>query len=487
MKFAWLVIAIFAARFLATAIAYPQVDGDLSWQRWLGTQIVAGGAIPRALGPDTFTAVGSPWLPQEWAFSLVASLARSGLPWALFAGAVALAAVAALVLAAVQGERRGASPRALALCTTLAGIALFNSFGVRVQVLAWLPMVAFLALLEEDGPWCYGALAVAALWSNLHASAMLAPVLATLAMMGSMLDERGWTPRVRRTALVALGSLFAICLNPFGWHLALYAIGLFASPFKSLISEWKVSDIDDISFAYGALPLLLLGVLTGLRGERRFRDTLILGASAWLLLGAARNIAVFGLVALPLVASSLSRAFPWFAPPPPQPPSRSDRIAAFVMPAAALVMALIVAGVLLRDVPKAGDDELAGSAIAALARTPGEHRVLCADFAWCGRIVGMPHERVFLDGRADPYPQSVWDDFATISFLRPAWRERLAARGVDSIIVGRGAALDQALARDAHWRAAFADKRYRLWLRVPGVTTSHVTTSRDPTKSSNVG
>ncbi|MGP6157057.1 MAG: hypothetical protein ACLPYS_06025 [Vulcanimicrobiaceae bacterium] len=467
MKFAWLIVAIFAARFLATAIAYPQVDGDLSWQRWLGSQILAEGAIPRALGPETFSAVGSPWIPQEWAFSIFASLAHGGLAWGLFAGAVALAAVAALALAAAQGERRGASPRALALCTTLAGIALFNSFGVRVQVVAWLPLVAYLALLEVDGPWCYGALAVAAIWSNLHASAMLAPVLATLAALGTALDERGWTPRVQRTALVALGSLGAICLNPFGWHLAAYAIGLFSSPFKALIGEWKVSDLDDLSFAFGALPLLLLGVLTGLRGERRYRDAFVLGAAAWLLLGAARNIAVFALVAVPIVSASLSRAFALFAPPPPESPTRSDRIAAFALPAISLALALVVAGVLVHEAPRDAGDELAGSAISALARTPGEHRVLCADFAWCGRVVGMPHDRVFLDGRADPYPQSVWDDFATIAFLQPAWRERLGARGVDAIIVNRNAALDQALGHEPRWHAAFSDKHYRLWLLLP--------------------
>ena len=110
------------------------------------------------------------------------------------------------------------------------------------------------------------------------------------------------------------------------------------------------------------------------------------------------------------------------------------------------------------------DDELARSALGALARAPGDHRVFCADFAWCGLAVGLPRERVFLDGRADPYPLEVWDDFSTIASLRPGWRERLAARGVNAVIVGRGAPLDQALSRDARWRAAFTDKRYRLWL-----------------------
>lgn len=353
--------------------------------------------------------------------------------------------------------------RALAPCTALAGVALFASFGVRVQVLAWLPLVAFLALLDAEQPWCYASFAVAALWSDLHASAVLAPVLAMIAALGTRLDEGRWTPRVRRAAILAAGSLGAICLNPFGWHLPAYALSLFASPFKALIGEWKVSDVDDPSFAFAALPLLLLGMLCGVRGERRFRDAFVLGAATWLLLGAARNTALFGLVALPIVSASLSRAVPWFAARWEE-PSRVDRVAAYALPVGAVICAFVVAALLVRDAPRDDGRRLAGSAIAALARQPGEHRVFCADFAWCGRVVGTPHERVFLDGRADPYPQAVWDDFSTIAFLRPAWRERLAARGVDTVIVARGAPLDQALERDPRWHAVFSDDDYRLWL-----------------------
>src|SRR5665213_3358001 len=56
MKYAWLVIAVFAARFLVVAVAYPAVDGDLAWQRWFGAAVLRTGSIPQSLGPETFTA-----------------------------------------------------------------------------------------------------------------------------------------------------------------------------------------------------------------------------------------------------------------------------------------------------------------------------------------------------------------------------------------------------------------------------------------------
>ncbi len=468
MRYAWLVIAIFAARFASSAIAYPAADGDIAWQRWLGAAIVRAHAIPRTLGAETFSAPNAPWVPQEWAFSLAANTARGGLAWDLFAGGVALAAVAALALAARHAERRGASPRAVALCTAFAGFALFESFGVRAQVVAWPLVAAFLWAIEWESPWCWLALPIAALWSNLHASAMLAPVLAGIYAFGALLDERGFGPRARRAALLTGGTLAAICCNPFGWHLPEYALSLFNNPIKNYITEWKVTDLDDSSFAFGALPLLLLGTLLGVGRDapadsRRWSDLLIMGAMAFLLLSAARNVALFVIVALPLVAPALSRRVAWFAPSPPLAPTRTDRIAAVALPAVALALALVVGVQIARTAPP--PTGLANAPLAALTALPGEHRVFCADFAWCSLVLGEPNVRVFLDGRADPFPRDVWEDFADVVRVSPRWRGTLERRGVDAVVVSAGTPLDQALALDRRWHAGYADQKYRLWLR----------------------
>jgi hypothetical protein len=470
MKYAWLLIAVFAARFLVVAVAYPQSDGDVAWQRWLGTGILRNWALPQSLGNETFTAVGAGWLPHEWLFSVAAALGSNGAGWFVFAGGVALCAVAALALAALQAERRGASPKALALCTVFAGIALFESFGVRAQVEAWPLLVAFLFLLECEGPFAWGALAVAAVWSNVHGSAALAPVLASLVAVGAWLDEGRLTARVRRLLGIAVASLGAICLNPLGWKLPAYSVMLLRSPMKANILEWKITGLEDPSFAYGAFPLLIAAVVLGVarrydarivRWERLF----VFVAFAWLMLSAARNIALFALVALPAVATALTRNVPWFAREPDGTDTgRFAWIPRFGLPAVAMSLSLTVA-VLLVQAESKSHDNLADPALAALLREPGAHRVLCTDFAWCGLLVGKKNVRVFLDGRADPYPQPVWDDYLEIARLRPLWRVKLDAHAVDAVVAGRDVPLDQALAASRGWRAAFADKRYRLWLR----------------------
>jgi hypothetical protein len=463
MRYAWLVLGVFAARFLATAIAFPQIDGDLSWQRWLGGVERARHAIPRQLGDESFAAIGARWTPQEWAFSLAASYARGGIAWDVFAGSIALGALGALVIAGLLALRRGASRRAIALCTALAGIALFSSFGVRVQVAAWPLLAAFLFFLDVDGPWAFAALAIAALWSNVHASAMLAPIVAGLAALGTLVDERGFTPNVRRLTIIALGSVLAICCNPFGWDLPIYALSLFGSPIKHYITEWKPTELGDTSFTAGALPLLLLAlVFFAENGKRRLRDLFVVAAFAFLTLSAARNIALFGIVGLAYVAPALTRSLKLFAPEPPVTDLRAERIARVAMPAIACVLAIVVAIGLLTNQDRT-EDNIGQHAIASLAQLPGERHVYCADFAWCSLAVGKPNVSVFLDGRADPYPIAVWDDFLKI--LRPEqdWQKTIARRGIDTLVVSRDSNLDQVVARTPGWRQSYVDKRYRVW------------------------
>lgn len=481
MKYAWLVIGIVAARFLTTAIAYPELDGDLAWQRRLGATILRTHAIPRALGRETFTAVGAPWLPQEWAFSVLGALAGNGAGWVAFAGGVALAAILALVLTAWQAERLGASPRANVLCTTFAGIALFASFGVRAQVLGWPLLALFVMLLDVESPLAYAALGVAALWSNLHASALLAPALAAAAAAGTAFDEGLRGPNVRRRATIALGSLAAICCNPFGWGLPRYALGVFSAPFKSAISEWKPTDLGDSSFAFGALPLLLIALVYAAGpSARRARDTIVLIVFAYLVLAATRNVAIFGIVAAPLAAAALSRNVAFFARTPRD--AVADRTTRYGLPAVMAVLAAVLTVALLRGAARTSDS-VAARAIAFVTAGPAHHRLFCADFAWCGLAVGSGTTRVFLDGRADPYPAAVWKDYLAVARLRPEWRRILGRDRVDAIVVAKDSVFDQVLERTPPWRLAYGDATYRVYLLPAAIRRDHVRPTRPRTVS----
>jgi hypothetical protein len=463
-------LALFAGRFFVTAIWYPPGDGDLGWQRWLGGEILRTRAIPRSLGHETFTAPGAAWLPQEWMFGIVATQARGGVALSLFAAFAAACALAALALVAARTLRRGASPVAAAMCVACAGVGLVESFGVRVQVVAWPILALFLLVLDEEGPWMWAAVPIASLWSNVHASAMLAPALAGAACVGVALEERRWSDRVRRSALLAAACALAICVNPFGSELPRYALTLFSSPIRHYITEWKVTDLGDASFAFGALPLLFAALAFGVGArERRWKDVAVFLTFGYLLASAARNVAIFGLGAAPLVAVGLTRALPR---PTARPLVPFRRLTALGLPAFSLVLSVLVAVSLVRSIPVA-ERTLPLSALATLERTSQTHRLFCGDFAWCSFVLppggGPPSIATFLDGRADPFPLSVWSDFIAIVRVHPDWRARLGARGVDAVLVARDAPLGQALALAPEWRSAYHDARFRIYLRRAGV------------------
>lgn len=469
MRLAWCsIVASFAAFYFSAAIVKPPGDGDLWWQRALGKAVITTHRIPRALGTETFTASGVPWVPQEWLFGSFVFLGTIHAENALVAILVAGCCITALVLTALRALRRGAAPSTVAAITAFTGLAFFESFGVRAQVVAWPLLAAFLLLLECEGAAAWLTIPLTILWANLHASAMLAVALAVTNAAGHALDERGWTPAVRRSVLIAFGTLFALCCTPLGWALPPYALTLFGSPIRQYIDEWRVTDISDWTFLVAALPLLGAAIAFGIGTPRRtWRDRLLFAAATYLLLTATRNIPIFVLVVAPLVAQSVSRRLAGIASMNWAGGSkrRVDLIFGSALTIASFVMIFTIVHAAEHAPRPKGTLPL--RALAATQRLDGMHRIYCADFAWCGFYRDHPNDRVFLDGRADPFPVPIWRDYAAIRTLAPGWQTVLAKRGVDTLLVKRDSALGQAVALLPNWRSVYVDPAYRVYVLKP--------------------
>jgi hypothetical protein len=302
------VVALFAARFCAGAMRGPPADGDLAWQRWLGEQILTSGKLPTSLGAETFTAAGSPWLPQEWLFGILVAVAQRFALAPVFDLTVALCAVLALAVLARRATAAGASPLGTTLCVLFAGIAMVDSFGVRAQVAGWPLLAIFVSLLECDASWLLCG-AVVVVWANVHAGAVLAPVLAAAWSAGLAVRDRGLRDAALRASFVAVVTVFATAMNPFGFGLIAYAVGLVRSPIKDFIREWQPTSFGDASFVWGALPILAGAAVWALFEGRRSPQRLGVVAVGLVLLGtAARNIPIFALIAAPYAAAGFTQA-----------------------------------------------------------------------------------------------------------------------------------------------------------------------------------
>ncbi|MGZ3517852.1 MAG: hypothetical protein ACXWNK_10400 [Vulcanimicrobiaceae bacterium] len=452
-------LALFGSLYLVLGPLRSPGDGDLYWQRWLGNVVLQTRHIPTALGRETFTSTGASWIPQEWLFSaLVAAAMNHGLflLFALFVSSIP----AAILLSVYARTRNRASPEVAAIVLILCGIALAESFGIRAQVLGWGCFAAFLLFLDRRDRWFYAAIPVVAIWANLHASVMIAPAIILARIAGAFAGSGLQALRGNRDLRVFPLILFATCCSPLGWHLPVYALTLVESPIRHFIMEWQPAGFGDSSFAFGALPVALIILATGVRNIVRHTAEIFPVAMLFVaMLTASRNIPLFAIAAAPLAARSLDIIFPRLY--------TFNRRLQRMEPAAltSLCVAVVLSGLFLAWNQRHEPPRLPNAAISSLATNRGGHRVFCENFTWCSMALQYPNLRVFMDGRCDPYPVEIWKSYMSAVTVRRSWNVSLQRYGVDAVLASRGSRLSEALAADASWRASFQDSRFVVYLR----------------------
>ena len=429
-------------------------DGDLYWQRWLGELILRTHQLPHALGTETFTAVGAPWVPQEWLFSIaVAASNDHGLSILL---AILVSAIPAGVLASIcLRSRNNSSDQAIALALLFSGFALLGSFGVRAQVLGWGALAAFMTFLDRRDKWYYAALPTVVLWANVHASVMVAPaiVLARVAAIAADGGLRGL--RASRDVLMLPAVMIATLCTPLGWRLPIYAVAMLGSPIRHFIDEWQPPGVHDASFLIGALPIAL-AILAGGRAilaqnrRQAFPAALLFFAALF----AERNVALFAVAAAPLAAKGLDARFPQLA-------KRVLKVRE-VEPAGitAMFLAFLLTGAALVNMQRVEPPRLPTAAIAYLASDDRDHRLFCENFTWCSIALAYPRLSVFIDGRCDPYPIDTWRNYISAVHLDDSWAHKIARYRVNIILAQRGSPFAAAVAREEGWKTAYSDHFY---------------------------
>ena len=462
MRIALPIAALFGVRYAVAALLDRRHDADLAWQHWLGAHILAGGFLPAALGPETFTSAGSPWVPQEWALSIaVAAAANSGL-FSLLAAAAAAAGIVALALTAYAARRLGASTIAAALCTACAGFSMIESYGVRAQVFAWCCLAAFMLVLRcAKGNARWWLPVITAVWANLHGSAVLAPVLLAVWTIGVAADERSWSGTLKQSLLLLAAVALATCATPLGLRLPLLAVELVRSPITQTIQEWQPSTIHSSSFAFGFLPLLFAGAICGVLQPRSWREALLFIVSAVLAFGALRNIPVAALIVAPWIAVRLTALLPEA--------SRVNQLLGekpvYVLVWASALTCSVVIALNLFAAPSLRSVTLPEHAVRFAARLPGDHNVLCEDWTWCSLALQYANLHSFVDGRCDAFPLPVWNEQTAVEMLEPRWRSILDRRGVTAVVAFRNRPLARALSALPDWRQRYADSTYALYVR----------------------
>jgi hypothetical protein len=434
---------------------------DLTYQLRAGAEILDTRAVPR-VDTWTFTVAGQPWFDQQWGAQVLLKLAYDGAGWTglvlLRAGLVAVTFGCALLVA----RGAGLPNRSAALLTLAAFAVAAPALALRPQLfgLALFALVLLILDRRRVDPrviWLIPLLVL--VWANLHGSFFLGPLAVGLTWLADM--HRG-AERPHRLLAVALLSMAAACVTPFGPAVWAYAAGLSTDPsVTGRITEWQRTSVTDVAglLFYGSLVAVVALVV---RRRSAVDWPLLLwlavfaGIGAW----AVRGIAWWALAAVPMVAALAAAAREPGVERPGTP--SMQRLNAI------LAGAMVVVGIALLPIwrpvdPRTGTpqglvtDAPPGvtATLRALAR-PGDH--LYNPQPWGSWTeFALPDLLVTVDSRVELFPPAVWADYDAVRAGAPGWEAILARWKVTLVALEPGEdALRERLV-SAGWMVASTD------------------------------
>ncbi len=80
-------------------------------------------------------------------------------------------------------------------------------------------------------------------------------------------------------------------------------------------------------------------------------------------------------------------------------------------------------------------------------------------------VLDGPRGEVFVDDRADMFPESVFRDEVSLIRGRPQWETILDRNHVELVIWARSKPLGSLLATDSGWRTVYTDTSWSVWCR----------------------
>jgi hypothetical protein len=226
---------------------------------------------------------------------------------------------------------------------------------------------------------------------------------------------------------------------------------------QQLIQEWFSPDFHLLQWQPLAwLILLLIGV--GMIGKKSISITnillaLILGYAA---LRSMRNIPLFAIVAIPVLAEqtgSIIKFRPDVSPP--------GRLFKWITPVL-LTCLLLITGLRFlqanqeqssteaRSFPKSAVDWI-------LVNKPQSN--LYNAYGWGGYLIWRlyPTYSVYIDGRADVYGDTFIFDFMSLQNAESGWENKFESQNVNTVLIEPHTPLANILRQSAHWKIAFED------------------------------
>ncbi len=419
-------------------------DSDTGWHIRTGEAILLKHALPHT-DPYSFSREGAPWLDWEWASDVATGGAHSALGLSgvalLFAASIAACSWLWIRLTWQVG---GDFLIACVLAAPMLSTASLHWLA-RPHIFGWVLLLIWMIWMER-GKGAAAAVAIGAVWANVHGSFFVAPVVALLYAAGCALNTLLWpsdigrrsTPRwyVKAAILFTIGTLF----NPYGIGLHRHVAAYLAD--TELLA--RIGEFQSFNFHVAGAGWILLTIGTaGLGavlalGNRRIEHFLISAFFIAAALRSARALPLVALCVLPIANANLAAALrkvdgvaPWLRRRIQNGLDYSGRLRDLDRGLAGWAVAPIVllAFLFLASSAEAGfpSDQFPVASVDAVSKLPAQARLLAPD-KFAGYLIYQfnGERKVFFDGRSDFYGAPFMKEYVRLVEVRPGWRETVA-------------------------------------------------------------
>lgn len=451
----------------------PMGDADFWFHLKTGEYVFSTGGVPR-MEMYSFTYHGIPWVAHGWLSGVIFYAVRSA------AGVKALIFIFALLTAIafwIAFKRANSHPFFAGVAVLLAVWTAMPNLGVRPRVFTILLASIFLALLGRfargiNDRWIWVLVPLMALWANLHGGFFIGLALIAATAVGMALDywagvledPAGFKSRLRTLALVLVGGVLAVLLNPYGVKLYTGPISVLSSSvFQNFVRDWLSPDFH----LPEARPLLLLILGTiavfALSPKRpKPSEVLLFLATLYATLKTQRNAAVFALVAAPLLADYFQHWLDSTRFGKSFGVARADsnpRLA--ILFGVGMLLPLIPFVLKLKttvySTPTQQSMRVPVQAVEYLKQNGITGNTFTAPNVWGAYVLwAAPNNPVYIDGR-DVYPDTFVGEFVNILYGRVDWRGVFDKRGVQIVLIEPGTMLARQLGEAPGWERVYQD------------------------------
>jgi hypothetical protein len=448
------------------------VASDTWWHLRAGEWMLEHRQILRA-DPFSLTRLGQPWIYPGW----LAEIFMAGLfRWLGFAGLTLMTALSVLAAFGFLWRVAEGQPLVKAFAFVLGAAVSGVYWSARPQILSFALTGAFLWALtrvrQEGRRWIWLPPLLMALWVNLHGGFLIGLLLLGVELAAALLDRFGPrrlqaptddAPGAAGPTLAAAAALtaLAVSLNPNGPIMLLYpwktvSIGVL----RDYIQEWQSPDFHTLEVQPFLWMLFLTLAVMALSPQRpRWRELLPVVLFGYMAFLAARNVALFGLLALPaLTRHADAILLPWL-PQSGRPAGKRQRALNLALLGLAGVAALVKAALPLS--PSANEEAVGRQAPVGAVDYLETHRPpgpLFNSYNWGSYLIWRlyPDYLSFVDGRTDLFDDEILQQYLALWRADAGW-ERAAARwGLRLALLEPQAPLSAALLR-AGWDSLYQD------------------------------